>query len=65
MSAPTFIENHEDMNAVASQHCEGMKEQHQSGNTGLGAQVAFMDAYPWKTSELLNIEVSKGSNDVP
>ena len=37
MLAPTFIENPEHTNAVASQNCEGAKEQHQSGNRGLGA----------------------------
>ena len=46
MSAPTFIENPEHMNAVASQHGEGVEEQPQSGSTRLGAQVAFMDNYP-------------------
>ena len=46
VSALTFIENLYHMNAVAFQHCEGMEEQHQSGSTGFGAQVAFVDDYP-------------------
>ena len=65
MLAPTLIENLKHMNAAASQHCEVAKEQHQSGNTGMDAQVAFLDDYPWKMSELLDREVLKGSNDVP
>ena len=63
MLAPTFTRNQEHTNAVASQHCEGVKEQHQSVNTRLGAQVAFVDGYPCK--KLLNREASKGSNDIP
>ena len=46
MLAPTFIENPEHANAVASQHSEGVEEQLQSVSTRLGAQVAFMDNYP-------------------
>ena len=53
------------MDDVASKHCEGVKEQHQSGNTRLGVQVAFIDDYPWKTSELLDREVPKGRNNIP
>ena len=63
--APTFTKNQEHTNAVASQHCEGVKEQHPSVNTRLGAQVAFVDDYPCKSSELLNREASNGSNDIP
>ena len=62
MSAPTFIENMEHANAVAFQHSEGAKEQLQSGNTGLGAQVALPDDHPHKMSELLDRKVPKCSN---
>ena len=48
MSAPTFFENLEHMDAVASQHCEGVKKQHQAENTGLGAWVPFVDEHPQK-----------------
>ena len=48
MSAPTFIENLQHTNAAVSQHCEGVKEQCQSGSTGLDVQVAFTDDYPQK-----------------
>ena len=34
------------MIAAVSQHCEGVKEQFQSGDIELDAQVAFMDDYP-------------------
>ena len=63
MSAPTSHMEH--ANAVASQHGEGAKEQYQSGNTGLGAQVALLDDYPHKMSELLDREVPKCSKNVP
>ena len=46
--ASTFIENLEYANAAVSQHCEGVKEQCQSGNNELDAQVAFVDDYPQK-----------------
>ena len=49
VSGPTFTENPtipQHTIAVASQNCEGAEEQHQSGNTILGAQVAFIDDYP-------------------
>ena len=65
MSAPTFIENAERANATVSQHCEGVKEQCLAGNTGLDAQVAFMDDYPQKTSELLDREAPKAVNNIP
>ena len=45
MLASTFIENLEHANAMTSHHCEGAKEQHQSGNIRVGAQVAFVDHY--------------------
>ena len=35
-----------------------MKEQHQSGSTGLDVEVAFIDDYPQKICELLNREAS-------
>ena len=60
MSAPTFIENLEQTNDAVFQHCEGAEDQHQSGNTGFGGQVAFMDDYLQKISELLDREASKG-----
>ena len=41
----TFIEKLEQMNAAVFQHCEDANEQCQSGNTGLDAQVAFVDDY--------------------
>ena len=41
MLAPTFIENLEHTNAVASPHGEGVEEQSQSGSTRLGAHVVF------------------------
>ena len=46
VSAPTFMDNPEHVNATASKHCEGVQEQHQSKNTRLGVQVAFMYDYP-------------------
>ena len=45
VSAPTFIENLEYPNAVASQLGEGTKEQPHPGGTGLGAQITFVDDY--------------------
>ena len=44
-SALTFIGNLEHVNPAAFQQCEGVKEPHQSGSTGMGAQVAFVDDY--------------------
>ena len=64
MLAPTFIQNPKHVNASVSQHCEGAKEQHQSARTRLDVQVAFIDDYPRKTSELLDREAPKGSNNV-
>ena len=64
LSAPIFLENSHCVNSMAFQHCEGVKEQYQSGNTGFGGQVAFVDDYPLKMSELLDRETSKGSDDV-
>ena len=64
VSASTFIENPEHADAVVSQNCEGVKEQCQSGNTGLDFQVAFIDDYQCKMSELLDREATKGSNNV-
>ena len=46
VSALIIIENLEHTNVAASQHCEGMEEQHQCRYTGLGAQVASVDDYP-------------------
>ena len=45
MSAPTFINNHEHVNAVAFQHCEGVKEQQPIWNAKFCSQVDFMDDY--------------------
>ena len=61
MSAPTFIENLKHVNAAPSQHSTGVEEKLQSGNTRLGGLVPFIDAYPWKISELLDREASQGS----
>ena len=63
LSAPTLIKNPEHMNAVASQHGEGAG-QPQAGSTRLGAQVAFMDDYTQKISELLDREAQEGSKDI-
>ena len=43
MKAATFIKNLEHVDAVASQHCEGVEEQHYSGNTRVGAQAALVN----------------------
>ena len=43
--APIFMENLEYMSAEIYQHCEGIKEQCQSGNTEWDTQVAFVDDY--------------------
>ena len=42
---PPLLRIIEHMNAAASQHCEGAKEQHQSRYTRIGAQVAIVDDY--------------------
>ena len=42
VSAPTFIENLQHVNGLASQLGEGVEEQPQSGSTRLGTQVAFI-----------------------
>ena len=65
VSAPTFIKNPDHMNAAAPQHCEGVKEQHQSGNTRLDAQEALWMITHKKISKLLDREASKGSNNIP
>ena len=44
--APTFMENPEQANTAVSQHYDSVKEQCQSGKTGLDVQVAFVDYYP-------------------
>ena len=65
ISAPIFIKNLEYANAAASPHCESVKEQHQSGNTELHVQIAFIDYYPQKMFELLDRKDPKGSTNVP
>ena len=65
MMAPTFIEKLMHANTVASQHSEGVEEQPQSGSIGLGAQMAFVDDYPQKTSTLLERETPEGGKDIP
>ena len=65
MSVSIFIKNLEYVNAAAYQHYEGVEEQHQSGNTEMGAQVEFVDDYLQKISELLDREAPRGSKDVP
>ena len=42
-----------------------VKEQCHSGNTKWDAQVAFVDDYPQKASEMLDRKVPKGINNVP
>ena len=65
MLAPTFSENLEHTNAVASQLGEGVEEQPQSESTRLGAQLAFVDDYPQETYNLLDRKTPEGSKSIP
>ena len=65
VSAPTFIENLKYVNAEVSQHCEGVKGQCWSGDTKLDTKVAYVDDYPWKTSEMLDKGAPKCVNNIP
>ena len=65
VSAPTIIANLKHLNAVPSQLSEVVKEQPESGSTRLHAQVAFVDEYPLRTSELLDRETPEGNKGIP
>ena len=59
-----LIKDLDHAHAVTYQHCEGVKEQHQSGNTRLDAQVAFVDDDSQKHLNYWTERLPKGSNNI-